>query len=75
MMLVIIFRHRFCQVDPLSHILLNIIADMLAILIGRDKEDSQVGGLIPHLVDGVSIIQYAGDSIIFMENDMAKRKI
>jgi hypothetical protein len=38
---------------PLSPLLFNIVADMLAILIVRAKEDGQVEGLIPHLVDGV----------------------
>ena len=33
------------QGDPLSPILFNIVADMLAILIARAKEDGQVGGL------------------------------
>jgi hypothetical protein len=33
---------------------------MLEIFISRAKEDGQVGGLIPHLVEGgVSILQYA----------------
>ena len=42
----------------MSPILFNIVVDMLAILIGRAKENGQVGGLIPHLVDGgVSILQ------------------
>jgi hypothetical protein len=40
------------QGDPLSPMLFNIAADMLAILIARAKEDGQVGGLIPHLVEG-----------------------
>jgi hypothetical protein len=40
------------QGDPLSPILFNIIANMLAILIARAKEDDQVEDLIPHLVDG-----------------------
>jgi hypothetical protein len=35
--------------------LFNIEADVLAILIARAKEDGQVDGLIPHLVDeGIS---------------------
>lgn len=38
--------------DPMSLILFNIVADMLAVLIARAKEDGQVGGLIPHLVEG-----------------------
>lgn len=61
------------QWDPLSTILFNIIVDMLAILIQRANEDGQVGGLIPHLVDGgVSILQYANDTILFMEHNLQK---
>ena len=46
---------------------------MLAILIARAKEDGQVGGLIPHLVEGgVSILQYADDTILFMDHDLPK---
>jgi ABC-type proline/glycine betaine transport system ATPase subunit len=46
---------------------------MLDILIARAKEDGQVDGLIPHLVEGgVSILQYADDTIIFMEHDLDK---
>ena len=42
-------------------------------LIGRAKDAGQVVGLVPHLVDGgVSILQYADDTIIFMEHDLAK---
>jgi hypothetical protein len=61
------------QGDLLSPILFNIVADMLAILIARAKEDGQVSGLIPHLVDGgVSILQYADDTIILIEHDIEK---
>jgi hypothetical protein len=35
------------QGDPLSPILFNIVADMLAILIARAKEDGQIGSLVP----------------------------
>jgi hypothetical protein len=46
---------------------------MLAIMINRAKEDGQVSGLIPHLVDGgVSILQYADDTIIFLDHDLEK---
>ena len=45
------------QGDPLSPILFNIVADMLAILIKRDKADNQISGIVPHLVDeGLSIL-------------------
>ena len=40
------------QGDPLSPLMFNIIVDMLAIIIERAKEDGQISGLIPHLVDG-----------------------
>src|SRR5215216_2348583 len=63
------------QGDPMSPILFNIVVDMLTILIGRAKHNGQVGGLVPHLVDGgVSILQYANDTIIFMEHDVAKAR-
>jgi retron-type reverse transcriptase len=61
------------QGDPLSPILFNIVADVLAILISRAKEDGKVGGLIPHLIDGgISILQYADDTILFLEHDIEK---
>jgi hypothetical protein len=57
----------------MSPILFNIVADMLAIVIARAKEDGQVEGLIPHLVDGgLSILQYADDTILFMQHDLEK---
>ena len=46
---------------------------MLAIIIERAKMDGQIKGLIPHLVNrGISILQYADDIILFMENDPAQ---
>ena len=59
------------QGDPLSPILFNIVANMLAIIIARAKEDGQVDGLIPHLVEGgVSILQYTDDTLLFMSHDL-----
>jgi hypothetical protein len=60
------------QGDPLSPILFNIVVDMLAIMSARAKEDGQVEGLIPHHVEGggVSILQYADDTILFMKQDL-----
>ena len=46
---------------------------MLAILIDRAKEVGKVGSLLPHLIDGgISILQYADDTILFLEHDIAK---
>jgi hypothetical protein len=66
------FQTKKClrQGDPISPILFNIVTDMLAILIARAKEAGQVEGVIPHLVqDGLSILQYADDTVIFMSYD------
>jgi hypothetical protein len=66
-------RKGLRQGDPLSPILFNIVVNMLAILIQRAKDDGQVCGLIPHLVEGsVSILQYADDTIIFMDYNLDK---
>jgi hypothetical protein len=46
---------------------------MLAVLIARAKENGQVDGLIPHLVEGgVSILQYPDNTVIFMEHNLEK---
>jgi hypothetical protein len=46
---------------------------MLGILIKRVKVDDQVEGLVPNLVDGgLSILQYADDTLLFLEHDLEK---
>ena len=63
------------QGDPLSPLLFNLVADMLAILIERAKQDGQILGLVPHLVDGgIFILQYADDTIIFIDHDIEQAK-
>jgi hypothetical protein len=48
---------------------------MFALLISRAKEDGQITGLVPHLIEGgISILQYADDTIFFMENDLEQAK-
>src|SRR6266540_2718506 len=48
---------------------------MLSILIKRAKNQGQVGGVVPHLIDdGLSILQYADDTIVFMEHDLEKAR-
>jgi hypothetical protein len=57
----------------MSPILFNIVADMLPILIARAKEAGQVEGVIPNLIqDGLSILQYVDDTMIFMSHDVEK---
>jgi hypothetical protein len=44
---------------------------MLAIIIYRAKSEGQINGVIPNLVDdGLSILQYADDIILFMEHNL-----
>jgi hypothetical protein len=59
------------QGDLVSPILFNIVADMLALLIRRATADGQIRGVIPHLVDdGLSILQYADDTVLFLDHDL-----
>jgi hypothetical protein len=61
------------QGDPLSPMLFNIVADMLAIMIERANNDGLIEEVIPYLVDGgLSILQYADDTILFMEHGLEK---
>jgi hypothetical protein len=63
------------QGDPLSPILFNLVADMLPIFIERAKNNGDFSEVLPHLVDGgLSILQYAEDTILFMEHDLVQAK-
>jgi hypothetical protein len=59
------------QGDPLSSILFNIVADMLAMLFARAKEEHQFNGIVPHLIGGcLSILQYADDTMVFLDHNI-----
>ena len=46
---------------------------MLATLINRAKTQGQIDGVIPHLIDGgLFILQYADDTVLFMNHDLEK---
>jgi hypothetical protein len=48
---------------------------MLTVLIERAKSLGFLDGLVPHLVeDGLSILQYADDTILFIDYDLEKAK-
>jgi hypothetical protein len=48
---------------------------MLAILIKRGKKEGQINGAVPHLVEnGLSTLQYADDTLIFLDHDIKKAK-
>ena len=68
-------KRGFRQGDPMSPILFNIVADMLALIIKRAKDNGQIRGVVPHLLDdGLSIQQYADDTIIFIDHDLEQTK-
>jgi hypothetical protein len=57
----------------LSPILFDVVVDTLAVLIERSKGMGFFDGLVPHLVeDGLSILQYADDTILFLDGDIEK---
>jgi hypothetical protein len=48
---------------------------MLALLIERSKGMGFFDGLVPHLVeDGLSILQYVDDMILFLDDDLEKAR-
>ena len=64
------------QGDPMSPILFNIVVDMLALIIKRAKDDGQIRGVIPNLLDdGLSILQYADDTSFSLIMTWNKLKI
>ena len=59
------------QGDPLSPILFNIVSDMLTLFINRAKAEDQLSGVVPHLIEGgLSILQYADDTILFLDHNL-----
>ncbi|WVZ57553.1 LOW QUALITY PROTEIN: hypothetical protein U9M48_007925 [Paspalum notatum var. saurae] len=71
------FQMRKClrQGDPLSPVLFNIVVDMLAIIVSRAKAIGLIKGAVPHLVDeGLSILQYAEDTVLFLDHDLDQAK-
>lgn len=53
--------------DPLSPLLFELVADILALLIKKAQELGLIKGLNSHLVEGgLVILQYADDTIFFI---------
>ncbi|WVZ92700.1 hypothetical protein U9M48_038746 [Paspalum notatum var. saurae] len=68
-------RKGLRQGDPLSPILFNIVVDMLAIIVSRAKAIGLFKWVVPHLVDdGLSILQYADDIVLFLDHDLDQAK-
>ena len=48
-------RKGLRQDDRLSPILFIIVANMLTLFINRAKADNQLGGVVPHLIEGAGV--------------------
>jgi hypothetical protein len=60
----------------LSPFLFNLIADMLSLVISRGKDNSQINGLVPDLIEArISILQYADDVILLRKIIWNKQRI
>jgi hypothetical protein len=56
------------QGDPLSPLLFNLVSDALAVMLENAKNSGHIKGLMPHLIEGgITHLQYADDTVIFME--------
>jgi hypothetical protein len=55
------------QGDPLSPLLFNLVVDALAAMLVSAKEKGRLGGLVPHLLKGVTYLQYADDTILMVQ--------
>jgi hypothetical protein len=56
-------------------LLFNLVLDMLATFITRAREEGQIDGLVPHLVDeGLSVLQYVDNTILFMDHNLEQAK-
>jgi hypothetical protein len=59
------------QVDPLSPILFNFVADCLTRMVHRAQENGLITGLISYIIpNGLAILQYVDDTIVFLKHDM-----
>lgn len=55
------------QDDPLSHLLFDLVEDILALLVKKAQNLGLIKGLNSHLVDGgLATLQYADDTIFFV---------
>jgi hypothetical protein len=63
------------QGDPLSPILFNFVVDSLARMMDKAIDNGVLKGLGNHLIpNGVSLLQYADDTIICLENGITKAR-
>lgn len=64
------------QGDPLSPLLFNLVADVFSRMLMRAAKVNLITGLLPHSEPGGIIsLQYADDTLLFLENNLDKAAI
>jgi hypothetical protein len=64
------------QGDPLSPLLFNLVADVFSRMLMKAARQGFITRLLPQVVEGRIIsLQYADDTLLFLENDMDKASI
>ncbi|KAK1649992.1 hypothetical protein QYE76_067797 [Lolium multiflorum] len=58
------------QGDPISPILFNFMADVFTKVLCKAAGDSQIAGLMQNLGGGIISMQYADDTLLFLENKL-----
>jgi hypothetical protein len=58
------------QGDPLSPMLFNLVAEVLATLFRKASEQGKIRGVMTHLIpEGITHIQYVDDTILMIKGD------
>jgi hypothetical protein len=58
------------QGDPLSPLLFNLVSDALSTMLDNARTAGEIKGLMAHLIEGgITHLQYADDTIIFLNMD------
>jgi len=61
------------QGDPLSPLLFNLVADIFTRMLVKAASNSLIAGLLPQVIaGGVVSLQYADDTLLFLEDDLDK---
>jgi hypothetical protein len=61
------------QGDPLSPLLFNLVADVFSRMLMKAAKQNLMTGLLPQVIEGGIIsLQYADDTLLFLENNLEK---
>jgi len=61
------------QGDPLSPLLFNLVADVFSRMLMKAARHGLITGLLPQMLeDGIISLQYADDTLLFLENNLEK---